>query len=126
MVHSLAAKVRNVTFQEGDEPRPPRESRAGQGRAGQGWCTRVGVEHAAGDCRAHHAGDHEARKDHPVGDILALGAQSRRPEEHERVHGSLEQRLHGTQHRDLGVCTKATQQGGMPRIGGLDGSATGV
>lgn len=56
----------------------------------------------------HHGRGHEAGKDHAMGDLLAVGAQGRGPQEHKGVHGGLEQGLHGAQQRNAGICRART------------------
>ena len=67
-----------------------------------GWeALGVGSQQVAGERRAGHGRHHEAGEDHAVRDGLPARRQRGRPEEHEGVHGPLEQRLHRPEQRNL-------------------------
>ena len=61
-------------------------------------------QQAAGNGGAGHAGHHEAGEDEAVLQVLPIGAQRGRPQEHKCVHARLKQRLHRSQQCYLGVC----------------------
>lgn len=64
---------------------------------------RIGQQPAC-DGGASHAGHHEAGEYHAVLQVLAIGAECGRPQEHKCVHAGLKQRLHCPQQGYLWVC----------------------
>ena len=53
---------------------------------------------------ASHGGHHEAGKDHAMGQMLAIWAESRSPQEDKSVHAALKQRLHGAKQANPWIC----------------------
>lgn len=61
-------------------------------------------QQAACQGAASHGGDHEAGKDHAMGQMLAIWTECWGPQENKGVHAAFKQGLHGAKQADSGIC----------------------